>query len=257
MIVSWVSRFEDGLDIKYDESLLKSAVDGRDSVWQYIMMNRGRTEEVYEHGTSVLICAYYQPIKREGTATSSQIKACIRLCCSGKLFESKKASSPWTPRRMSKKDIEKGKSVYSMLVESTEGVMRATTQVKPTTAKNTSVKPKAGSPVKPKVSAARVKSVSSVNKKTSSMLKKKPVRGIKRSTVSVYKSSASEESVSSAALQLNKTKTLLMTVSIIIVSQHLCYCLLSIYCKGNCATVICFRLLQNSFRAIKLLLPIN
>ena len=136
-----------------------------------------------------------------------------------------------------------------MLVESTEGVMRATAQVKPTTAKNTSVKPKAGTPVKPKESAARVNSVSTVRKKTSSMLKKKPVRGIKKSTVSVYQSSASEESVSSAVLQRNKTNTLLMTVSIIIVSQHLCYCLLSIYSKGNCATVICLRLFQNSFRA--------
>ena len=193
-------------------------------------MNRGRTEEVYEHGTSVLICAYYQPIKREGAAASSQIKACIRLCCSGKLFESKKTSSPWTPRRLSKKDIEKGKSVYSMLVESTEGVMRATTQVKPAAATKASVETRA---VKPKTPASRVMSVSSVKKKTSSMLKKKPGRGIKRSTVSVYQSSASEESVSSAALQRNKTNTLLMTVSIIIVSQHLCYCLLSIYCKGN------------------------
>ena len=218
-------------------------------------MKRGRTEEVYEHGTSVLICAYYQPMKREGTATGSQIKACIRLCCSGKLFESKKASSPWTPRRMSKKDIEKGKSVYSMLVESTEGVMRATAHVKPDTAKNTTVKPKAGSPVKPKSSAARVKSVSSVKKKTSSMLKKKPVRGLKKSTVSVYKSSASEESVCSAVLQRNETNTLFMTVSNIIASQHLCYCLLSICSKGNCATVICFRLLQNSFSATQLLNP--
>lgn len=205
-VVAWISLFDDGADVRYDPQLLKSAAVSLDSVRKYVELNNGQVEEFTEdNGVSVLICAYYHPINGSSEPPGKFVKACLKLCCSTKMFRTKKS---WASvSKPPYKDLEKGKDIYTKLVESTARIATATTQAK---GKKVDIQ-KAANPVKTKSvvikqshsSVKRKARIKSTNK-SPRVLKKNPVAQQTSSTAQQMYAMENQNTHSNPAVSLNR-----------------------------------------------------